>query len=703
MKIHGKLTVENIEHSVSSGEKFAKKWGAAKIDCLKVRLMTEEMLIIYKEAFGENSEFVFIMRKDPETIVYKLSVKGASLDPTSKKNSLNEVLSLFDIDDKHQISWQYIRNSNHISFSVPIHTTPLKNIKFAWKYVKRHRRSFIIAVISQLINVMMNIALPMASAKVIVSYTDKVLEQILLTALSLFAVSVIADISIYFCNIYYNRVYNGILTDLEVDLVDSAMQIKSACIEHEGAGLFIQRLTSDTTNLATSFNVMADELSQIFHYLGILIAVLIISPPIFVFVFMMVTTKTVIELIRTKKMYADDNIFRQSNERVSGLISEMVRGSNDIKILNSENNFHDEISKRIKIANQNHINMSHRSWRYKFARWIFGDFAIIIFILLVAMSILKFGMAPATAVVLFNFYTELNGGASLLLGEFLEFKKGFELSADRICALIYSPEFPKEEFGDKKLHNVKGEVHFDHVSFHYDSFDPRFTPRQILKDMSFVIPAGSTVAFVGKSGCGKSTILRLLTKLNVVNEGTIYLDGEDINTLDKESLRGNIAFVSQSPYLFHLSFRDNLLLIKPDMTDEEMHRVCEMACIADDIEAMPLKYDSIIGEGGITLSGGQKQRIAIARCLLKNCGIILLDEATSALDNTTQLKIQQAINNVKQNRTIIMIAHRLSTVINSDIIFFVEDGKILSQGTHAELLEKCEEYRVLFHAEATNV
>ncbi len=702
MKVHGKLTRTDIEKAVSYAEDFAKKWGAAQTDCLKVRLMTEEVLLIYMDSFDEDSKFVFRMCKNPEKLCYTITIGGTSLDPTTEKNPFTEILGLFK-KDNNNFTWQYEQNRNQISFTIPIHTTSIKNLKFAWKYVKRHKKHFIIAVSAQLINVLMNIALPMASAKVIVSYTDKILDQIILTALMLFAVSVIADISKYFCTIYYNRVYNGILSDIEVDLVDNAMRIKTSCIEHRGGGLFMQRLTTDTTNLATSFNVMADEISQMFHYIGILIAFLIISPPVFVFVFIMITTKTVIELKRTKRMYTDDNTFRQANERVSGMISEMVHGSTDIKTLNSEKSFHDEISTRIRFANQRHINMMQTSWRFKLARWGFGDIAILAFICIIATCILNFGMAPATAVILFNFYTELNGSAALLLGEFLEFKKGFELSADRICALIYSPEFPKEEFGDRKLHDVKGEIRFDHVNFHYDSFDPRLKPRQILKDMNFVIPAGSTAAFVGKSGCGKSTIFRLISKLNVANEGTISLDGEDIRALDKDSLRGNITVVSQTPYLFHLSIRDNLSLVKPDMTEEEMHRVCQMACIADDIEAMPLKYDSIIGEGGVNLSGGQRQRLAIARCLLKDFGIILLDEATSALDNETQLKIQEAINNFKGNRTVIMIAHRLSTVINSDIIFFVEDGKILEQGTHSQLLEKCESYRKLYQAESAVV
>ena len=160
--------------------------------------------------------------------------------------------------------------------------------------------------------------------------------------------------------------------------------------------------------------------------------------------------------------------------------------------------------------------------------------------------------------------------------------------------------------------------------------------------------------------------------------------------------------VSQNPYLFHLSIRDNLRLAKQDMTDDEMRRVCALACMAEDIEAMPDGYDTMIGEGGVSLSGGQRQRLAIARALLKDCRILLLDEATSALDNQTQREIQSAIGNIRGNCTILIIAHRLSTIVDADRILYMEDGKILDEGTHQELLERCAPYRELYEAESGN-
>ena len=288
-----------------------------------------------------------------------------------------------------------------------------------------------------------------------------------------------------------------------------------------------------------------------------------------------------------------------------------------------------------------------------------------------------------------------------LAGEFMEFIKDFNLSVERVCALVNSPEFPKEHFGSVKWSDPQGEISFDHVSFSYSSGDPLIREREILKDMSFTIHAGEMVALVGRSGCGKSTVFNLLCRLYDHQHGRILLDGQDIRTLTKDSVRDNMTVVSQNPYIFNLSVRDNLRLAKSDMTDEEMKNACAMACIDEDIEEMPKGYDTVIGEGGVNLSGGQRQRLAIARSILKDYRVILFDEATSALDNVTQAKIQKAIEKIGENRTIVLIAHRLSTVIHADRILYMEDGKILAEGSHEELLKNCEAYRLLYSEEAS--
>lgn len=198
---------------------------------------------------------------------------------------------------------------------------------------------------------------------------------------------------------------------------------------------------------------------------------------------------------------------------------------------------------------------------------------------------------------------------------------------------------------------------------------------------------------------GKTTIFNLLCKLYEVKSGEILIENENINELNRDAIRGNITIINQEPYIFNLSIRDNLKLVKNDLTDSEMIEACKIACLNEFIQTLPNKYDTILGENGVVLSGGQKQRLAIARAFVQKTKIILFDEATSSLDNETQAEIQQAITNLKDEYTILIIAHRLSTIINCDKIMILEDGKINDSGTHEELLNRNNIYQTLYQTE----
>ncbi len=274
---------------------------------------------------------------------------------------------------------------------------------------------------------------------------------------------------------------------------------------------------------------------------------------------------------------------------------------------------------------------------------------------------------------------------------FLDNLKRFNLSAEKIFDIIEGDKFPKEGFGKKKLKKAEGNIEFKNVSFKYDK------EQEVLKNINFKINPNETVSFVGKSGSGKSTIFNLIAGLYYPQEGSILIDGIPITELDKESIRGNLSIISQNPYIFNMSIKENLQIIKEDLTEEEMINACKMACLHDFIITLKDGYDTVVGESGVTLSGGQ--RLAIARALVQKTEIILFDEATSALDNETQKEIQKSIQNMQGEYTILIIAHRLSTVINSNRILLIEDGKVVAEGTHHELLKKNKMYQNLYKLE----
>ena len=225
-------------------------------------------------------------------------------------------------------------------------------------------------------------------------------------------------------------------------------------------------------------------------------------------------------------------------------------------------------------------------------------------------------------------------------------------------------------------------VRFEHVGFHYDP------ARQILSDVSFEIPGGHTVAVVGASGAGKSILARLLFRFYDVNEGGIYVDGQDIRGVTQTSLRAAIGIVPQDTVLFNDTIYYNIAYGRPDATRDEVIAAAQSAHIHHFIESLPQGYDSMVGERGLKLSGGEKQRVAIARAILKNPKILIFDEATSALDSKSEKAIQDELRNIAQNRTTLVIAHRLSTIVEAQQILVMDKGRIIERGTHRELLEK---------------
>ena len=257
--------------------------------------------------------------------------------------------------------------------------------------------------------------------------------------------------------------------------------------------------------------------------------------------------------------------------------------------------------------------------------------------------------------------------------------------AQQMTKILDEPVLVRDADGAPDLRVARGRVEFRGVSFHHS--DAR-SGEEVFRDFNLIIPAGQRVGLVGHSGSGKTTLTKLLLRFTDVQKGEILIDEQNIATVTQKSLRGNIAYVPQEPLLFHRSIRDNIAYGKLDATDAEIRAAAREANALEFIEKLPQKFATMTGERGVKLSGGQRQRIAIARAILADAPILVLDEATSALDTESEKLIQDALKNLMKNRTSIVIAHRLSTVANLDRIVVLEDGKIVEDGAHAELLSR---------------
>ena len=566
-----------------------------------------------------------------------------------------------------------------------------KNLKKVWPYARDQKAELILYVIFNILGVIISVVVPILSANIIISLTAGEFTKLVLMDIIIFLVENLRNFVHFYTRKFGMVIYRETLANFQIKLGSEILKLENDSLDSVGTGVFIQRLSNDTNRLADIFNNLNLNLFNIIADIGIFGAVFIINKFACLYLLIAMVILYFIESIRTKTRNEKDRIFRKKQEKVSGFATELVRGARDIKMLNSEDSFLTELDSSLISLNQERYKMQNVDRRYGLLNGVVMDTSDLLLILLLVFLIKNDGLAIASALIIYNYSGRITGIITWI-GVFLENMKDFNLSCERVFAIMEGNQFKKEKFGKKHLDKIEGNFEFKDVTFGYGD-------RVIFNHLSFQVNANETVAFVGKSGAGKTTIFNLLCKMYEVKDGVITIDGIDIKKLDKDSIRGNITIISQNPYIFNMSIKDNLRLVKHDLTDEEMIEACRIACLEDFIHELPLQYDTVIGEGGVNLSGGQKQRLAIARALIQKTEIILFDEATSALDNETQSKIQDAIDNMKNEYTILIIAHRLSTIKNADRILYIEDGRVLAEGTHEELLKNCVEYKKLYYSE----
>ena len=560
------------------------------------------------------------------------------------------------------------------------------------KYGKEYKSSLVKIFIFSLFGIVTNICLPLLSAKFIINFTDSKFEQAIYTSLVILAVYAIENIKILLIR-KNNQVFRrGTVRSIQMSLGREILALDQETLDANSSGTFIQRLTNDTEKMSRIFTNGMVIIIKFLSAIGSFIAILIIDYHMFLYYFCASLILTTLNYFKHEKVGEKDKEFRKENDKVAGLTGELVRGARDIKMLYAKESFMKNLDEKIVIQNEKNFEMRNIDMNYNLFIGYIKMVLEFVVVLLLVMLVKNNVLTVAIAIALYNYRNTVLTNFMEIVSELLEECKNFNISSDRVFSIINNKQFQKEKFGKEIIENIDGSFEFKDVKFGYNE-------NLVLKGLDLKIDSGQTYGIVGKSGSGKTTIFNLVNKLYNINSGNILIDGKDIKDLSEKSIRGNITIISQNPYIFNMSIKDNLKLVKDDVTEEEIVNACKLACLDDYICTLPGKYDTVVGEGGVNLSGGQRQRLAIARALVQNTKIILFDEATSALDNETQSKIQKAIDNLKGNYTIIIIAHRLSTIVNCDKIFILEDGKISDSGTHKILIKTNEYYKKLCETE----
>ncbi|WP_026562276.1 ABC transporter ATP-binding protein [Bacillus sp. J37] len=380
----------------------------------------------------------------------------------------------------------------------------------------------------------------------------------------------------------------------------------------------------------------------------------------------------------------------QALAEVQGHLHERVQGMPVIRSFATEEFEQGQFAKE----NSNFLGkaLDHTSWNAKTFAIVntLTDIAPLIVISFAGYQVIHGDLTIGTMVAFIAYIEQLYNPLRRLINSSTTLTQAFA-SMDRVFEFIDVPYEVVDKPNAKKADQVKGEVEFKHISFRYHEKEPL-----IIENLSLRVNKGETVALVGMSGGGKSTLVSLLPRFYDVTEGQILLDNRDIRDYEAQSLREQIGMVLQDTFLFSNTVRENILIGKPDATEEEVVQAAKVANAHEFILKLPNGYETKVGERGVKLSGGQKQRVSIARVFLKNPPILILDEATSALDLESEHLIQEALEKLAKERTTFIVAHRLSTITHADKIVLIEDGKIVEQGTHQDLMQKEGHYYNLF-------
>ncbi|MBR3706984.1 MAG: ABC transporter ATP-binding protein, partial [Firmicutes bacterium] len=388
---------------------------------------------------------------------------------------------------------------------------------------------------------------------------------------------------------------------------------------------------------------------------------------------------------------------QECSDEINGILNETlsVSGQLLVKLFGKEDYEYD------RYRNANHSIISLRIKESMAGRWFmvvintFSSVGPMILYLIGGMLMMKYNadLTVGDITILVALLGKMYGPVNSLLNIQVEWIRSMALFT-RIFEYFDMPvEISSPENPVVPESAAQGRVEFRNVSFSYDG------QRRILDNINFTLESGKSIAIVGASGSGKSSLVNLIPRLYDVTGGSVYFDGNDVRDLDLKYLRDNIGIVSQETYLFNGTIRENLLYAKPDATDEELAEACKKANISDFICRQEKGIDTMVGNRGLKLSGGEKQRISIARALLKDPALLIFDEATASLDSISEHKIQEAMEPVIKSRTSIIIAHRLSTILAADEILVVKDGRIAERGTHSELVKKGGVYTELYETQ----
>ncbi len=573
----------------------------------------------------------------------------------------------------------------------------LKNFKLIFRYLKNDKFKMILYVILVLFT--------FVPALFSAYFWGKALECLLVKDVDGFVLFLGIWIGIFilcftFIQYFKDRLYNYLemkfTKNITLDLYNKIDRLPAIAFEEIGVGEYINRLHNDTDRIMSLLSSLIKLICKSLVVIFVIIICFSISLLLGIEIILFALIMGLISWYFFPKIKKTQEEIKKESDLCVKKTTENITGIREIKALGIKKIIENDIKKIV-----DELFTHEKSIRsYEVLYYALNNLAYFILEVIILYTAGKFFIEGKIVYALFTVIQTFIWRIDDVVESISDFGVNFNkisVSLKRIDEILSNRLYDDEKFGNYVLNSPKGNIEFKDVKFKYRE-DESYT----LNGLNLKIEPNKKVAIVGRSGNGKSTIFNLLLRYFDTTEGEILIDGINIKDLTEKSLRRNISIIRQSPFLFNVSILDNFRYVKENVSLDEVRKVCKEAYIDDYIMSLPNKYDTIIGEGGVNLSGGQKQRIAIARTLLLNTKIILFDEATSALDNESQEYIKKTIDSLVKDHTIVIVAHRLSTIVDADIINIIEKGRLVSSGKHDYLLKNSKVYKNLYKKESSN-
>ena len=550
----------------------------------------------------------------------------------------------------------------------------------------RDKLLYVVAILSTLCLTGVNLAAP----RVLSAMTgvvergagEEVMPAAFRLALILLALYLLRIVFRFLSNYLAHKAAWYLVGDLRSRMYDKLQSMDLSFFHDKQTGDLMSRVVNDTRDFELLYaHILPDLITNLVTFMGVLIILLTINWRLALITCFPIPLILLSGVVFAKKVQPFFKVSRKCEGELNAKLQDNLSGIHEIQSFGQETYESGEVKEKTFVQVRAMLRALQASAVFHPGVEFLSSIGTVLVVFfggfLAAQNRLSVEDIVSFVLYLSLFYAPVSGFATLL-----ENLQQSLAGAERVALILDTPSGITDAEDAKPLASVKGQISFEHVSFHYANQVP------VLQDVSFTCEPGMMVALVGPTGVGKTTMTQLISRFYEPSQGRILIDGQDIRTATLESLRRNISPVFQDTFLFNGTIAENIGYARPDAAQSEIEEAAKAANIHEDIMAMPEQYETKVGERGLRLSGGQKQRVAIARAILRRAPVIILDEATASVDVETERQIQEAIGKMMGQRTIIAVAHRLSTIRNADMILVVQEGKIVEQGNHEELVAK---------------